>query len=98
VVLPDRDARVLQQAAPAYPSQALNNPLYTLREQRVRLRVYVNENGVPLQVAVADGVGRAGFDEAAMAAARRSTFAPAVRNGRPAGAWLELVFTFRPPR
>jgi 2-oxoglutarate dehydrogenase E2 component (dihydrolipoamide succinyltransferase) len=98
-VLPaHRDARVLQQASPAYPAQALGNPLYTLREQRVRVRVFVNENGLPLQVVVSDGVGRAGFDEAAMAAARRSTYLPAVQNGRTTGAWLELTFVFRAPR
>jgi TonB family protein len=94
----NRAVRVVAQAPATYPSQALGNPLYTLREQRVRLQVFVNENGVPLQMSVIDGVGKLGFDEAAMAAARRSTYAPAVQNGKAVGAWLDLTFVFRAPR
>lgn len=94
----NRPVRVVAQAPASYPAQALGNPLYTLREQRVRLQVYVNENGVPLQMSVVDGVGKLGFDEAAMAAARRSTYAPAVQNGKAAGAWLDVTYVFRAPR
>ncbi|MBK8726404.1 MAG: TonB family protein [Holophagaceae bacterium] len=94
----NRAAAVLRQAAAAYPPQALGNSLFTLRAPRVRLRVFVNENGVPLQVVVADGVGKLGFDEAAMAAARRSTYAPAIQNGRAMAAWVELTFQFQAPR
>jgi TonB family protein len=98
VPAPNRPARVVQQAPAAYPSQALGNPFYTLREPKVRLRILVNENGVPLQIQVADGIGKLGFDEAAMAAARRSTYAPAFQNGKAIGSWVEATFTFKAPR
>jgi TonB family protein len=96
--LHNQGVQVLQQAPAAFPPAALGNPLYTLREPRVRLRVFVSETGIPLQVMVASGVGRAGFDEAAIAAARRSRFAPAVQGGKAVGAWTELTYTFKAGR
>jgi serine/threonine-protein kinase len=96
--LPNQAVQVLHQASAPFPPQSLGNPLYTLREPRVKLRVFVGETGLPLQVVVASGVGRGGFDEAAIAAARRSRFSPAVQGGKAVGAWTELTYTFRPGR
>lgn len=93
-----REAALVRMPAPAYPPQASGNLLLTLREQRVRLRVLVGETGLPLQIQVAKGVGRAGFDEAAMAAARQATYLPAVQGGRPARAWIEFTVVFPPSR
>ncbi|MFN8011022.1 MAG: TonB family protein [Holophagaceae bacterium] len=93
-----REAALVRLPAPAYPRQASGNLLLTLREQRVRLKVLVGETGLPLQIQVVQGVGRAGFDEAAMAAARQATYLPAVQGGRPARAWIEFTVAFPPSR
>ena len=89
-------ARIVTRSVPAYPSQAL------LRrdlgpDQVVRLKVQVGADGQPLRIAVVDGVpGGYGFDEAAVAAARSSTYSPALRDGKPVRGWTEdIVYRFQ---
>ena len=50
-----------------------------------------------LKVSLIEGVGgAAGFDEAAVEAANRSTFSPATRDGKPVRGWTpELVYNFK---
>ncbi len=93
-----REAALVRLPAPVYPAQASGNLLLTLREQRVRLKVLVGETGLPLQIQVVQGVGRAGFDEAAMAAARQATYMAAIQGGRPVRAWIEFTVAFPPAR
>jgi TonB family protein len=90
-------ARILTQAQPAYPQRAIQLHSGTNQDQRVRLKVFVGERGQVLKVSLIEGVGgAAGFDEAAVEAANRSTFSPATRDGKPVRGWTpELVYNFK---
>ena len=89
-------ARVLNQAAPAYPQRAIQLHLGTNQDQRVRLKVFVSERGQVLKVSLIEGVGGAsGFDEAAVEAANKSTFSPATRDGKAVRGWTpEIVYNY----
>lgn len=87
--------RVVSQVAPNFPLRAQQMRWELNREHDVHLRVFVGEQGQPLKVTVKQGVpGPYGFDEAAIEAANKSTFAPATRNGKPVRAWLEILYRF----
>jgi TonB family protein len=90
-------ARILNQAPPAYPQRAIQSHTGTGQDQRVRLKVFVNERGQVLKVSLIEGVGgAAGFDEAAVEAANKSTFSPATRDGKPVRGWTpEIVYNFK---
>ena len=89
-------ARIQARTVPAYPAAALLRRDLA-QEVSVRLKVQVGEAGQPLRIAVVDGVpGGHGFDEAAVAAARSSTYSPALRDGKPVRAWTEeIVYKFQ---
>lgn len=60
-------------------------------EGRLRLRVFVDEQGRPLRATVMEGPGGAVAD-AAVAAALASTFLPARRDGQPVRGWAEMGY------
>lgn len=97
VVPTNEPARILTQAAPAYPQRAIQLHQGTNQDQRVRLKVFVSERGQVLKVSLIEGVGGpAGFDEAAVEAANRSTFSPATRDGKPVRGWTpEIIYNFK---
>jgi eukaryotic-like serine/threonine-protein kinase len=77
-----------------YPAAARG----TGREPRVLLAVLVDEHGGVAEVRVKEGdSSRLGFDEAAVAAARKARFLPATRNGAPVRSWSELMIEFVSP-
>ena len=80
---------------PVYPVRARRLGL----EGRVVVRVAVGADGRAAEVTVAESSGHAMLDEAALAAVRTWTFAPALRDGRPEpGALLVPVrFALRDP-
>jgi TonB family protein len=90
-------ARILDQPPPVYPHRAIQTRIGTNQDQRVRLKVYVNERGQALRVSVVEGVGGlGGFDEAAVEAANSSTFSPATRDGKPVRGWTQdIVYNFK---
>ncbi len=90
-------ARLLNQVAPVYPSRARQVRMGGSQEQIVRLKVFVGEQGQALKVSVIEGaVGTFGFDEAAVEAASRSTFSPALRDGKVVRGWTsEIAYKFR---
>ncbi len=61
----------------------------------VRVALLVDEHGGVMEVAIREGgpAGR-GFDEAALAAARRTRFQPAYRGNVAGKMWTELIFDF----
>ncbi len=88
---------VVRQIAPVYPARARSTRFEPTVAHRVRVRVFLDEAGRPLRVAVLEGVpGPYGFDEAATDAALKSSFAPAKQGGRPVAGSLEIVFVFQP--
>lgn len=80
-------------AAPAtYPAEARARGLQT----EVAITVRLDATGAVTRVEVAEPVGH-GFDEAAMVAARASTFSPALRDGVPVPSELVVVYAFTLP-
>lgn len=91
----EQPARVVNQVAPTFPLRAKQMRWEANREHDVYLRVFVGEQGQPLKVMVKQGIpGPYGFDDAAIEAANKSSFAPATRDGKPVRAWVEILYRF----
>lgn len=92
----DQPARVVSQVAPIFPLRATQMRWETNKDHYVRLKVFVGEQGQPLKVSVIEGVaGAYGFDEAAIDAANKATFNPAVRDNKPVRGWTpEIIYKF----
>ncbi len=66
---------------------------------RVSLKVFVDPAGRPLKVVILKGVeGAAGYNDAAQNAALASTYAPAMKAGKPTSGWVNLEFDFGKPK
>ena len=89
-------ARIVIQAVPVYPQRAIQMRRGTNQDQKVRLKVLVGEQGQALNVSVIEGVaGTYGFDEAAIEAAKKSTYSPSTRDGKPVRGWTpEIGYRF----
>ena len=89
-------ARLVNQSAPVFPNRAVQMRWETNQDHTVRLKVFVGEQGQALKVSVIEGVsGAFGFDEAAIDAANRSTYSPAIRDGKPVKGWTaEIAYRF----
>ena len=84
---------ILRSRADAtYPPQALRDRL----EATVGLAVTVDDTGAVAEAHVTAPAGH-GFDEAALAAARRFTFEPARRNGVAIRSTIQFAYEFHPP-
>ena len=91
----EQPPRVVSQVAPIFPLRAQQMRWELNKEHDVYLRIFVGEQGQPLKVTVKQGIsGPYGFDEAAIEAANKSTFAPATRDGKPIRAWIEINYRF----
>jgi protein TonB len=65
-------------------------------EGKVRVQLTVDETGKVVDVKLIAGLGH-GLDEAALAAARRATFEPAMRCGKPTSATFTISMRFKLP-
>ncbi len=84
-------AEMLYQAAPDYPHLARKAGL----EGKVLIRALVDKNGDVKEALVAKSSNsRAGFDEAALAAAYKCRYRPAIQNGRPVAVWVTYWVEF----
>lgn len=88
---------------PAKPKpSSIPQPAYTEEAQaaaiegKVRVQLTVDETGKVIDVKLIRGLGH-GLDEAALQAARRATFEPALRCGRPARATFTIAMRFKLP-
>jgi protein TonB len=72
-----------------YPEEARRDGL----QAKVRLQLLVDTSGRVADVRVVRPAGH-GFDEAAVALARRFLFEPGRRDGRPAALWITLTYSF----
>lgn len=91
--------RILSRATPAFPRRAKEMRFETTQDHLVRLKVTVDEQGLPIAVMVIEGVpGVFGFNEEAMAAAKHTTYAPATKGGLPQRATLEVIYIFKAGR
>jgi protein TonB len=84
------EPRVIQSVAPEYPPLAVQTGL----EGKVWIKIWVDESGRPRKAVVVKGDVEV-FNEAAMAAAMKFVFTPAIMNDRPVSVWVAIPFSFR---
>ena len=86
---PPAKPRPVNVPQPAYTDQARAAGV----EGKVRVELTVDETGRVVSVRLISGLGH-GLDEAAIAAAQRATFQPAIRCGKPARATFTISMRF----
>lgn len=92
-------ARITKLAPATYPQRAIQLKWGLKESHFVKVKVFVGAQGLPLKVVVVEGVpGSFGFEEAALEAANKSTFAPAVQGGKPVNGWTEPITIEFPKR
>jgi protein TonB len=81
-----------KRPSPRYPPAArrLN------KSATVQLRILVDENGEVTDVERQGAASGFGFDEAALAASKRTAWRPATKNGVRVKMWVDLTIAFRP--
>ena len=84
----------IESPGPRYPRRALRRG----ESGEVLLRIQVDARGVPSQVDVASSSGSRDLDRAAVAAARRWRFRPAMRDGSPVAGVVNVPIAFTSPR
>lgn len=80
----------IESPGPNYPARALRRG----ESGEVLLRIQVDARGVPATVEVASSSGSRDLDRAAVAAARRWRFRPAMRDGSPVAGVVNVPITF----
>ncbi|MCZ6508920.1 MAG: TonB family protein, partial [Acidobacteria bacterium] len=85
--------RALRRRSPRYPPAARR----LARGATIVVAVLVDETGEVSRARIVRGDSSSlGFNEAAMEAARGTTFAPATKDDEPAKMWAQLRFVFKP--
>jgi protein TonB len=82
---------MIYQHQPVYPEDARKASI----EGTVFLRTLVNREGSPLQVDITKSSGNLLLDSAALEAAQKCRFKPAIQNGRPVAIWITYSTTFK---
>ncbi len=84
-------AEMIEEAVPEYPRQAKLAGM----EAVVWVQALVDKNGDVREARILKSSGsKAGFDESALAAARKCKFKPAIQNGRPVPVWVSFSIEF----
>ncbi|MBL8265914.1 energy transducer TonB [Steroidobacter sp.] len=86
-----QDLKTSNRVEPTYPSSSRRAG----EEGTVRLKVLVDANGRPRDVAVASSSGFARLDQAAMDAVRKWRFVAATDGTNAISAWTQVAITFR---
>jgi periplasmic protein TonB len=89
--VPDAELNVQRRIEPVYPPASRRAG----EEGTVTVRVLVDERGKPGEVQLQTSSGHARLDEAAIAAIRKWTFAPARRGTQAVPAWTTVRVTFQ---
>lgn len=88
----DQAPEIMQWVTPVYPAIAKNAGI----EGEILLKVLVREDGRVDKVEVVKSTKPdLGFEEAAIAAAQKFEFKPALKNGQPVATWVSLPFRFK---
>jgi protein TonB len=88
--VPESAPRLLSSPAPRYPRDAQRRGI----GGTVLLRVHVGPDGAPAGIDLVQGSGSHSLDRAAVEAVRRWRFAPAMRDGQPVEAAVQVPITF----
>lgn len=86
----DSAPRLLSSPSPRYPRDAQRRGI----SGTVLLRVHVGTDGAPDGIDLVQGSGSRDLDRAAVEGVRRWRFAPAMRNGQPVEAAVQVPITF----
>ena len=86
----DREPVPITLGSPVYPEKAKKEGI----EGMVYVSAYVDVKGKVTEAKVEKSTA-AVFDSAALAAARKSVFTPAGKDGKPVGAWVTLPYKFK---
>jgi TonB family protein len=88
----DKAPTIIRDVAPKYPELAKAAGI----EGEIWLKIFVREDGGVDKVEVFKSTKpEIGFEEAAIAAAQKFEFKPALKNGRPVATWVVLPFKFK---
>jgi protein TonB len=88
---PAQDLKVTTRSEPIYPAASRRAG----EEGTVRLKILVDERGMPRDVQLAQTSGFARLDQAAMEAVRKWRFAAASNGSQAITAWTNVAVTFR---
>jgi periplasmic protein TonB len=88
--LPASAIQYLEPPAPAYPRASRRLGESGL----VVVRVFVDADGMPRQLQIAQSSGFVRLDEAALEGVRRARFKPPTENGRPTAGWARIPIPF----
>jgi len=91
VPVQDQEAKAIHQEAPKYPIEALRNN----ESGTVQLRVSVDKDGMPADVAIENSSGSRNLDRAARAAVSQWRFSPKYENGAPVASELLIPIEFK---
>lgn len=83
----------IERVAPEYPADALRNG----ERGSVVVMIQVGTDGLPVTAVIERSSRSRALDQAALAAARRWRFRPALANGQPVEARVRVPFEFVPP-
>lgn len=90
----DSQAQMLNAAPARYPQAAVRLNAAS-QDRSVTVKIYVDSMGRPQKTIVVNGVaGSYGFDEAAVEAAKSSSYKPATQNGRAVPGWITKTYAF----
>ncbi len=99
--VPDTDATISRRANPVVPRTVNKNflpPNLRNSDIKVTVKVFVDPQGRPLKVQIAQGVDGFGYNDAAKQAAYESSYTPATKGGKPANGWTTVVYNFGKPK
>ena len=88
---PAQDLKVTTRTDPTYPAASRRAG----EEGTVRLRILVDERGMPRDIQISQGSGFPRLDQAAMDAVRKWRFAAATNGSQAITAWTNVAVTFR---
>ena len=88
VVMP----QLLRRPVPRYPEMARR---FNKKSASVQVKVLIDETGKVIKAEVTGGETKFGFDAEALAAAKKSTYEPAKKDGVPVKIWHSLSIEFR---
>lgn len=90
-VIPEIDAVIVRKVLPVYPAVLLEQGL----EGTVVLLVTIGPDGQLVAASIAQSSGQDAFDQAALRAARATTFKAPIIDGRPGTETYRMVYTFQ---
>jgi protein TonB len=86
----EKEPQFVNQVKPVYPEMARKAGL----EGRVVVRVLIDKDGKPQKAQVIKSTGIEAFEEVAIDAVMKSSYSPAIQNGRPVKCWMTIPIKF----